>query len=272
MRSLSRLQLFIAAALAFAVPAYAGLPGPRAGGVTGLTGNGTVLTATVPYLAPAGSCADPAIAWALDRDGTGSGWFRQAANVWSLCLNGVEVMRFTTTEARFIVGTLWNRTYRDTGGNQRLDFGATSTNTYLSQASASSIAHSHESQTTNTSGLLDRWCAGNGSGCVTSFDWAGSLMLDSTDSTASPGAATINKPSGSSAIAAGASSVVITNNLVSATTNIQVTATEDDATCLAVEWFVTKAAGSFTVGVSQAGGAVTCTTATNFDWVITKKS
>lgn len=91
----------------------------------------------------------------------------------------------------------------------------------------------------------------------------GGIVVDFTDSTGSPGAATINKTSGSSAIAVGASSVVITNSKAATTSRILITNTETDATCLTTPWVVTKASGSFTVTAPA-----NCTAATNFDWLV----
>lgn len=81
----------------------------------------------------------------------------------------------------------------------------------------------------------------------------GGLNLYGTDSTGTPGAATINKPTGKSAIAAGASSVVITNSLVTAAKRVMITPHARDATCK--ELIVVPAAGSFTVSGSAAATA-----------------
>lgn len=88
---------------------------------------------------------------------------------------------------------------------------------------------------------------------------AGMLSQSGTDSTGTPGAATINKPTGKSAIAAGASNVVITNSLVTAASNIIITPHARDATCK--ELIVVPAAGSFTVS-----GTANATAALPFSW------
>lgn len=74
-----------------------------------------------------------------------------------------------------------------------------------------------------------------------------------TDSSATPGAAAINKPTGKSAIAAGAANAVITNSLVTAASRINITPMEN-ATANAEfrSYKVTPAAGSFTVTLSSA--------------------
>lgn len=80
-----------------------------------------------------------------------------------------------------------------------------------------------------------------------------------TDSTASPGAATIDRPIGKSAIAIGAASVVITNNLVTAASHIVITPHARDATCK--ELIAVPASGSFTVS-----GNGNATAALPFSW------
>ncbi|MBL8924127.1 MAG: hypothetical protein JNJ54_35050 [Myxococcaceae bacterium] len=82
-----------------------------------------------------------------------------------------------------------------------------------------------------------------------------------TDSIASPGAATINRPIGKSAIAATASSVVITNSLVSAASHIIITPHARDATCK--ELIAVPAAGFFTVS-----GTAAATATLPFSWEV----
>lgn len=76
-----------------------------------------------------------------------------------------------------------------------------------------------------------------------------------TDSSATPGAATINKTTGRAAIAAAASSVVITNDKVTANSIILVQLETADATLTRV--IVTPGAGSFTVTGNAAATATT---------------
>lgn len=80
----------------------------------------------------------------------------------------------------------------------------------------------------------------------------GEQQLYGTDTSGSPGAATINRPSGISAIASGATSVTITNSLVAAGSRVLVTWHADHG---AARWWVTRAAGSFTVTLSAAATA-----------------
>lgn len=84
----------------------------------------------------------------------------------------------------------------------------------------------------------------------------GRLDQSGTDSSGTPGAATINKPSGISAIAGGATTVVITNSLVTASSRVRIDWYGDLGTQTKQPW-VTRAAGSFTVNVGTApAGAV----------------
>lgn len=73
-----------------------------------------------------------------------------------------------------------------------------------------------------------------------------------TDSGAAPGAASIDRPVGINAIASGATSVTVTNNLVAANSRVMVTFHADHG---AARWWVTRAAGSFTVTLSAAATA-----------------
>lgn len=74
---------------------------------------------------------------------------------------------------------------------------------------------------------------------------AGKISLNATDASGTPGAATINNPSGQVAVALGASSVVVTNSLV--TTSSVVWATLQDVTDNIQIKGVVPAAGSFTI-------------------------
>ena len=81
---------------------------------------------------------------------------------------------------------------------------------------------------------------------------AGVVMADGTDSSGTPGAATINKPSGRSAIASGSTNVKITNSLVAANDCVHVTMHGDLGT-QTKPWFVdASVAGEFTIQLSNA--------------------
>jgi len=98
-------------------------------------------------------------------------------------------------------------------------------------------------------------------GAFLSFQVAASGLMNQRgiDSAASPGALTADRPIGRNAIAAGASSVVITNNLVTATTHIVFSQHARDATCK--ELIVVAGAGFFTVS-----GSANATAALPFSW------
>ena len=89
----------------------------------------------------------------------------------------------------------------------------------------------------------------------------GEVSLSGTDSTGTPGNATISKASGKSAIAAGAATVTITNTLCAATSKLLVTFHARDATGLLP--VAVPGAGSFTV--TTVGN---CTAALPFSWEV----
>lgn len=160
-----------------------------------------------------------------------------------------------------------------TGPTNAVVFGATGTGLYSGGFFANDL--------TVFTGGGSRWGWGNSNfiaGSNNSYDvgsttlrfqriWLGTLGLniDFTDSSGTPGAATINKSSGTSAFAAGAGSVVITSSTATTAARFQVQPLRADATCTLTPWVVTKASGSFTVATQ--GGAV-CTAITAFDWQI----
>lgn len=89
------------------------------------------------------------------------------------------------------------------------------------------------------------------------------VKYDSTDSTGTPGNATINKPAGRTAIAAAGTAATVTNSMVVAASNIQVTQLGNDATC--TDLYVSAvAAGSFTVACKGAAA----TAAQSFMWSV----
>lgn len=94
--------------------------------------------------------------------------------------------------------------------------------------------------------VIQRW-RDNAPQNVALVTLAGRIDRRGTDSGAAPGATTADRPVGINAIASGASSVTITNNLVTATSRVLVTFHADHG---AARWWVTRAAGSFTVVLS----------------------
>ena len=85
---------------------------------------------------------------------------------------------------------------------------------------------------------------------------AGRIDQAGTDSSGTPGNATINKPSGISAVASGATSVTITNSEAGTGCLIFVEWLADPG-ALVTRWWVTRASGSFTLNLSGAAGADT---------------
>jgi hypothetical protein len=94
--------------------------------------------------------------------------------------------------------------------------------------------------------------SGTGSTTVTRV---GSLTVLTTDTSGTPGNATINTLSGRAAFAAAGSTVVVTNSTVTATSKVFVSLRAGDATLVSVR--VTPAAGSFTVTGNAAATAIT---------------
>lgn len=88
----------------------------------------------------------------------------------------------------------------------------------------------------------------------------GGISLDYTN-TATVGAITMNKPSGRVILAAGASSVVVTNSLVTASSHVFVTRRTNDATALFS--YLTSTGGSFTIFATAAA-----TADTQFDFLV----
>lgn len=94
---------------------------------------------------------------------------------------------------------------------------------------------------------------------------SGRVSMAGTDSSASPGAATINKISGRSAIASGATTCTITNNLITANTRVKLTWEGDLGTQSRIPWVTYVAGTSFTVNVGSAPSSNV-----KFSWEITE--
>jgi len=75
---------------------------------------------------------------------------------------------------------------------------------------------------------------------------AGDVQVDGTDASGTPGAATINKPSGTVAVAIGAASVTVTNSLVNASSRVFATLQFVDATLTTIRTVV-PGSGSFVI-------------------------
>lgn len=101
----------------------------------------------------------------------------------------------------------------------------------------------------------------DGVGTCANLYATGRLDQSGTDSTGTPGNATINKPTGKSAIAIGAASVTITCSLCAAASRVMITPHARDATC--TDLIVVPGAGSFVVS-----GAAAATAAVPFSWEV----
>ena len=75
---------------------------------------------------------------------------------------------------------------------------------------------------------------------------SGNIQVDSSDASGTPGAATINKPSGVVAVAIGQSSVTVTNSLVTANSKVFTTLQFADATFTTIRTTV-PTSGAFTI-------------------------
>lgn len=143
----------------------------------------------------------------------------------------------------------------------RGDGGLTGTYIFLPNAGSGGVSWGNCSiNGQNVTGNLELKYNGAAS-ILTLNTFTGRIDQGGTDSTGTPGAATINKPIGKSAIAIGAASVVITNSLVAAASHVVITPHARDATCK--ELIVVPAAGSFTVS-----GSANATAALPFSWEV----
>ena len=89
---------------------------------------------------------------------------------------------------------------------------------------------------------------------VLSATSAAGLTVRTTDGSGTPGAATINRPSGKVAIALGVASVVVTNSLVTANSTILAVVQSADATLTFIK-SVVPTTGSFTITGNAAATA-----------------
>jgi len=84
----------------------------------------------------------------------------------------------------------------------------------------------------------------------------GNIQIDGSDASGTPGAATINKPSGTVAIAIGAASVTVTNSLVTASSRVFATLQFVDATLTTIRTVV-PGSGSFVITCNANATAAT---------------
>jgi hypothetical protein len=179
-------------------------------------------------------------------------------------------------------GAFYNQYFRLDSGTNRIAFDESSTgrNTYRGSVSNGATAIAHEvrcSSTLSTTGAkVMNWHSNDGSAerlslRVDSAVWslspgadfgtslgtaalrygtlfARDIALDTTDSSGSPGAVTINKAKGQVAVANGASSVVVTNSLVTAA-SVVLAVLQDNTDAIEIR-SVVPAPGSFTINLT----------------------
>ncbi len=88
------------------------------------------------------------------------------------------------------------------------------------------------------------------------------ITFAATDSSGTPGNATVNKPSGQAAIDAAAAAVTISNTTVTATSIVHAVLQATDATCTSIK-SVVPGANTFTINANAA-----CTGATKVGWTV----
>jgi hypothetical protein len=116
--------------------------------------------------------------------------------------------------------------------------------------------------TLNAGQYIQTWAPDSAGTVTAGVDRDGTYSMDGTDSSGTPGAATINQPIGQVAVAASASSVVVTNSLVTSASVVLPVLQFVDATCTQILSCV-PGAGSFTVTMNAA-----CTADTKIGFVL----
>lgn len=175
----------------------------------------------------------------------------------------VSALSFTATgtnNAFTVSGVTAGNTALRLPSQTYINFDTTNNNAFLRSPSSGVLEVSATQYTpavTNTTSLG-----------TASIGWSGIFTsgkitnITAGNSTGTPGNATLNTPTGRSAIAIGAAAVTITNSLVSATSIVLVVLQSADATLTQI-LRVVPAAGSFVVT-----GNANATAATNIGWVV----
>jgi hypothetical protein len=177
-----------------------------------------------------------AVACAVD---TSTAWSNSAAYLLSLRTNGVEKFRVRAN------GTV------DVGTSGITPLGSNVALKIQGRISSGSVTPTVQIGAANTLNGTDQivgFYNDNLATKVLAVEATGKLLFDNSDSSGTPGNATINKPTGKCAVANGASAVTITNSLVTAA-SIVYAVIQDNTDNLAVR-SVTVAAGSFTINLS----------------------
>jgi hypothetical protein len=164
---------------------------------------------------------------------------------------------------------IYSNNYNDGGGFPRFVTTQSGVSTYKDNSTDGGTAVAHAFDTTNAFSTAGAKIASfrNAGTEKASVDLNGVVGLQYTDNSASPGATTISKASGRAAIASGASSVVVTNTLVSSSSKVLLQL-ESSAAGIA-NLVCVPGAGSFTVTSVNGSGAATATTANcKFSFVV----
>lgn len=138
-------------------------------------------------------------------------------------------------------------------GYGRLQFSPNNPNVYLADINWASTTPAHRFRVTNTMDpgtYLASWSPEvNGTNDVLLLTRDGKWVYATTDSSGTPGAATISKPTGKVSVAAGASSVVVTSTIVTTASIIHPIPQQADATCTQAINAI-PASGSFTINMN----------------------
>lgn len=246
--------------------------------------NTSTSTRTASILAPTGSsltlkgtAVDGAAAVGVIIDNTAT---LSSGKMLSIRTGGVEVFQFYSDKS-FLpaadntgnIGTankrffnIWGTNYKSADGISRINLNSGTFTTVIGStadgASAYGVKLGNSNALSTAGSKIVGFFSDNVTTEVASIDRLGKLSMQASDSSGTPGAATINKPSGQASIAAGASSVVITNSTVTTASIIIVPLQATDATCTSVK-SVVPASGSFTVNVNA-----NCTAATKLGFVV----
>ena len=225
------------------------------GGDTNISIN-LVPKGTGGVLIPNGALATPAIAFASDTD---TGFYREASNEMRVGAGGVAVCKFSYNGTTTFFGPASSPIARDNstgeqyfamqayrGAHWGVRLGDAATKAYIRAGNATPTANILEVQ--NSAGTAQ-------TGVDTKF---GLFMPKTITAALTTGNATIDKPSGSVNFAAGNSSLVVTNALVTTSSVIQCTVATNDATATFAK--VVAASGSFTIYIT----AATAETRVNF--------
>lgn len=172
---------------------------------------------------------------------------------------------YTLGATSFAFSKVFTNLIAGSSGATRIDISASNPNTYTPGAGSFTGAHQFmwagSAPTGDQPTLMMASFHDAGGTARLQVQYSGKLVFDSTTA-GSAGAVTIDKPSGRPIIAAAASSVVVTNKWVSATSIVYAVLQAADATCTQVS-SVVPGAGTFTINVNAA-----CTAQTRVGFVV----